>query len=146
MPLFLELTEQPADAVLRAIERGLAEHAAAAGVARDRRRLVVILRDGPDGLLGGLVGATVWGWLLVTELWVAAAHRQRGHGRRLLLAAEDEARRRGCHHALLDTFDFQAPAFYARLGYERFAALDDFPCGHTRLFLAKALLGTAATA
>jgi hypothetical protein len=41
--------------------------------------------------------------------------------------------------ALLDTFDFQALSFYARLGYEVFGRLDDFPKGHTRFFVAKTL-------
>jgi GNAT superfamily N-acetyltransferase len=56
-----------------------------------------------------------------------------------MAAAEEEARRRGCHHALLDTFDFQARSLYERLGYEVFGTLDDFPRGHQRFFMRKAL-------
>jgi hypothetical protein len=47
--------------------------------------------------------------------------------------------RRGCHHALLDTFDFQAREFYEKLGYAVFGSLDDFPRAHVRLFMKKAL-------
>ena len=40
--------------------------------------------------------------------------------------------RRGCARAELRTFDFQAPAFYKKLGYEEFLVSEDFPRGHTR--------------
>ncbi len=54
-------------------------------------------------------------------------------------AAENEALARGCHGAYLDTFSFQAPDFYQKLGYEIYGKLDDFPKGHCRYFLRKKL-------
>jgi hypothetical protein len=39
-----------------------------------------------------------------------------------------------------NTYDFQALLFYERLGYEQFAALEDYPPGHSRHFLKKRLL------
>lgn len=38
----------------------------------------------------------------------------------LILALEQAARERGCTHAHLDTFSFQARPFYEKLGYELF--------------------------
>lgn len=38
-------------------------------------------------------------------------------GGKLLRAAEDEARRRGCDRANVSSFTFQAPDFYRRHGY-----------------------------
>jgi GNAT superfamily N-acetyltransferase len=92
-----------------------------------------------ERIVGGLTGATVWGWLEVKLLWVSEHHRGRGYGTRLLRTAEDEARRRGCHHAVLDTVDFQARGFYEALGYRTFASLADFPRGHSRIFFEKTL-------
>ncbi len=39
----------------------------------------------------------------------------------------------------LDTFAFQAPGFYEKLGYEIFGTLDQFPRGSCRHFLYKRL-------
>jgi ribosomal protein S18 acetylase RimI-like enzyme len=55
--------------------------------------------------------------------------------------AEDLARERGCVGVWLDTFDFQAPEFYRKHGYEQFGRLDDYPPGHQRLFFQKRLQG-----
>jgi GNAT superfamily N-acetyltransferase len=44
--------------------------------------------------------------------------RRRGVGRELMAYAETRVVERGCHSALLDTFSFQARAFYEKLGYE----------------------------
>ena len=51
---------------------------------------------------------------------------------------------RGCHHALVDTFDFQAREFYERLGDETVGELHDFRRGHTRFFMRKSLHGPRA--
>jgi ribosomal protein S18 acetylase RimI-like enzyme len=105
------------------------------------RPLGVVVRD-PNGTVGGgLVGYTHWRWLFITHLWVAEVLRGRGYGRAIMRLAEREAIRRGCRHAHLDTFDFQARGFYEGLGYEVFGVLDDYPAGHTRYFLRKRSLG-----
>jgi GNAT superfamily N-acetyltransferase len=125
---------------IRTIERGLIEHAEESGIEpRNQREIAAWLRDDSGRVAGGLTGDTVWGWLQVKLLWVASEHRGKGYGAKLLGAAEEEARRRGCHHALLDTFDFQARGLYERLGYEVFGTLDDFPRGHQRYFMRKKL-------
>ena len=46
---------------------------------------------------------------------------------------------RGCRHAYLDTFDFQARPFYEKQGYAAFGVQDDYPPGHRRYFVEKGL-------
>ncbi len=101
------------------------------------RELTIWLRDDQQRIVGGVIGSTYWGWLLVEFLWVDERLRGRGYGRLLLTTAEREAVRRGCRHACLETFSFQAPAFYAKLGYVVFGILDDFPDRHRRYSLKK---------
>lgn len=45
----------------------------------------------------------------------------------LVKMAEQEGKRRGCWHALVDTFSFQALPFYVKLGYQLQMSLADFP-------------------
>lgn len=138
MKMSVEETAPESD--VQIIERGLTDHAAESGIEpRNHRQIAVLLRDDEGRLVGGLAGDTVWGWLQVKLLWVASEHRGQGYGAKLMTAAENEARRRGCHHALLDTFDFQARSLYERLGYEVFGTLGEFPRGHQRFFMRKPL-------
>ncbi len=65
--------------------------------------------------------------------------RGQSYGQRLLALAEEEARKRGAEYAYLDTLSFQAPEFYKKQGYEIFGTLEDFPKGHQRYFMTKAL-------
>jgi len=105
----------------------------------NRQPLAVFLRDGDDQIVGGLHGDTYWGWLYVAAFWIHPDLRLQGYGEKLLRIAEEEAIRRGCHHAHLDTMSFQALPFYEKQGYEVFGQIDDLPVGHTRYFLKKKL-------
>lgn len=110
------------------------------------RALGVLLQDELGQTIGGLWGATSYGWLF-TQLLVVPEHlRGRGFGTRLMRLAEEEAMARGCHDAWLDTHDFQALAFYQRLGYTCFGKLPDYPHGHSRFFMRKSLKHGAAPA
>jgi ribosomal protein S18 acetylase RimI-like enzyme len=100
------------------------------------RKLAVFARRDTE-IVAGLFAFTHWNWLEIRHLWVAEALRHHGPGRELLLAAEREARMRGCDHAHVDTFSFQAIPFYERLGYSVFGRLENYPAGHTRVFLQK---------
>jgi GNAT superfamily N-acetyltransferase len=90
-------------------------------------------------LRGACLGKIYWHWLCLDLLWVAEGFRHRGYGKDLLGKAEDEGRSRGCVNVLLDTFSFQAPEFYRRLGYIEFGRLPGFPDGHARIYLTKKL-------
>lgn len=88
---------------------------------------------------GPNVGLVFGGWGYIKLLWVDAALRGQGHGRRLLQRMEEEALRLGCRNAHLDTYSFEARPFYEKNGYEVFATLDDFPPGNSKHFLRKRL-------
>jgi ribosomal protein S18 acetylase RimI-like enzyme len=107
--------------------------------------VTVVLHGPDDELAGGLLGEIWAGWLHVTYLWIAAPYRAHRYGSDLLRAAERFAVEHGCHSARLETFSFQAPGFYQKLGYEVFATIDDYPPGHRHLFLRRALLRDRAT-
>ncbi|MFJ2831564.1 GNAT family N-acetyltransferase [Streptomyces sp. NPDC087263] len=96
--------------------------------------------DDAGALAGGLVGHTWAAWLHVTYLWVDDLHRGTGLGSRLLSEAERIARHdRDCGAARLETWDFQAPDFYRKQGYEVVCAIPDYPPGVTEYTLTKRL-------
>lgn len=103
------------------------------------RPLSVLLRDEDGTVLGGLVGRSYSGWLYVELFHIPESRRHAGLGREVLSLAEREAAARGCLGVRLETYSFQAPGFYARMGYAVVGELHDCPPGHTRFSLAKRL-------
>ncbi len=99
----------------------------------------IFVRGDEGALRAGLIGHVYAGWLFVNLLWVHADLRRGGIGRGLLAEAERRGAALGCHSAWLDTFSFQAPEFYRKLGYREFARLD-YPPDHQRIFLKKRLI------
>lgn len=106
------------------------------------RSLRIFLRDGEGKTVGGIAGEMFGGWVYISLLWVDEALRNQGFGAQLLERLEVEAVRLGCKHAHVDTYSFEARPFYERAGYEVFATLDEYPAGHTKYFLKKALTGS----
>ena len=90
-------------------------------------QLYILLRDQNGRLLGGLIADTYWGWLDVDDFWLDETARGRGLGGMMLVAAEKEAIARGCRHAKLETFSFQARGFYEKCGYRVVGQLDEYP-------------------
>lgn len=109
---------------------------------RDARPLVILLRDSAGRIYAGLSGHTWGGSSEIRFLWVDQSRRHDGIGSRLLRAAEDEARSRGCTKIVLSTHSFQAPAFYMKLGYVVAGECSDVPSGHSHILLEKLLTPT----
>jgi ribosomal protein S18 acetylase RimI-like enzyme len=102
--------------------------------------LAVLLRD-PDSeaVIGGLWGASVVGWLYIDLVAVPEGFRGQGLGTELLQKAEEIARKRGCIGMWLYTASFQAPAFYEKLGFQKFGTVPDYPRGHDSIYYSKRL-------
>jgi GNAT superfamily N-acetyltransferase len=112
---------------------------AAASGHHDARMLSVAVRGDGGDLRGGLYGWTWGGCGYVDLLWVRDDQRGLGLGADLLAAAEAEIRRRGCDRVALSTHSFQAPGFYARLGYTECGRTPGYPRGHDDIHLVKQL-------
>jgi GNAT superfamily N-acetyltransferase len=105
----------------------------------DGEWLAIFVKDEQGRVVVGICGNTWGGCLEIRQFWVEEARRNQGLGTKLLQAAEQEARRRGCQQVILMTFTFQAPAFYAKHGFEVIAMVDDHPRGYENLLLRKRL-------
>lgn len=133
--------------VMDDIENGLRErleaeinafNVAATGYA-DGAVLNIAARGDGGQLCGGLSGWTWGGCGFIEFLWVRGDHRGSGLGARLLAAAEQEARRRGCGQVAVSTHSFQAPGFYARFGYHECGGTPACPRGYDQIHLVKQL-------
>ena len=133
----IEPATEPDPAARAAVARALLAHNETFLGPPDSRPLVLCLRASDGEVIGGIWGRTASRWLFVEMLFVPETLRGQGVGAELLLAAETEARARGCLGVWLDTFSPSARDFYLRQGYGRFGEIGDYPPGHARYFLCK---------
>ena len=135
----LVISTEPTPGEVQYLEDRLYEFNSAATGITGGEWLAIFVRDGDHRIGAGSCGNTWGGCAEIRQFWVEEARRKQGLGTRLLGAAEQEARRRGCWQMLLMTFSFQAPAFYAKHGFEVVAVVDDHPDGHRNMLLRKRL-------
>ena len=132
-----EPTPQPED--IEIVRRGLSAYNREHAPDDKFEPLTFFVRDAQGAVIGGLLGGTIWSWLYVDILWLGDDLRGQGYGSGLLAEAELLAIERGCIGSHLTTMSFQARAFYERHGYSVYGVLDDFPPGHSKYMLRKAL-------
>ncbi len=135
----ITLTDVVTSDMEQAIVAPLIEYNASQAGTSGARALAILIKDCDDKIIGGLWGKTSHGWLFTQLFVIPESLRGQGLGTKLLLQAEQEAIDRGCHGAWLDTFEFQARAFYERLGYACFGQIEDYPIGFSRFFMKKSL-------
>ena len=101
--------------------------------------LNIVEYDENQNVIAGILGGTYWGWLHIDILWVDEKFRRKNIGSQLLIAAENEAKKRGCHSVHVDTMSWQAPEFYKKHGYELISELDNIPNGYKKFHFIKRL-------
>ena len=131
--------EEPSQSDLDALRDAIIAFNEEATGYRDGRYLAAFVRDETGTVVAGLSGFTWGGYAKVEYLWIAAPYRRAGLGRELLTAAETQARARGCDVIVLDTHDFQAPGFYAKLGYVACGRTEGTPRGSGQTWFRKSL-------
>ena len=123
------------------LDKELTAFNTAATGAGDYGSLSVKVADSAGELVGGLTAWT-WGGLCgISMLWVREDCRKDGWGSKILLAAEAEARRRGCDRVAVSSFTFQAPGFYQRHGYVETGRTLGIPGGNADVHMFKSLTG-----
>ncbi|WP_151735034.1 GNAT family N-acetyltransferase ['Paenibacillus yunnanensis' Narsing Rao et al. 2020] len=102
--------------------------AQAAGKLSDKVDTVELtMADGSGEIKAGITASIYWRQMHVDFLWVDESLRGQQVGTKLLEQAEQLARKHGCRYIRLETFSFQAPDFYQKLGFTIFGVLDDSP-------------------
>ena len=123
-----------------AIGGGLASFNDAVTGISNRRPLAVVVRDPEtNDIVGGAIGRSYLGVLSLDLFHLPKPLRGSDLGSEILRMFEEEGRQRGCRSALLNTYSFQAPAFYERNGWRRFGEIACDPPGNSRVFMTKEL-------
>ena len=107
--------------------------------AAESEPLNIYVEDDSGELMAGLVGETFGNWLEIEYLFVKEDIRGQGIGSQLLQQAESEAKKRNCRFAFVNTYQFQAPAFYQKYGYKEVFTLKDYPYTGQRHYYQKDL-------
>ena len=128
-----------ARAVAGRIRKGLIEYNTAKAGKPAYKRLVLSARDAKGRIVGGLTGDLYWNALYVELLWLEKGARKSGLGAGLMREAESRARRARKELIFLNTYSFQAPGFYRRLGFRSFGRIRNYPRGASRIFFVKML-------
>lgn len=82
-----------------------------------------IAKNDSEEVVGAVHGNTEWEWVFIKHLWVSEDFRGMELGSELMETIIQEANRRGRYKYYLSTFEFQAPEFYKKLGFEIFGTL-----------------------
>ena len=101
--------------------------------------LYLYVEDEYGEIMAGLVAETFGNWLEIEYLFVKEDLRGQGIGSQLLQQAESEAKKRNCRFAFVNTYQFQAPAFYQKYGYKKVFTMKDYPYTGQRHYYQKEL-------
>lgn len=136
MQLRLENTEsqkaQEIGGLIRSYNRSKRE-------AAESEPLNLYVEDDSGEVLAGLVAETFGNWLEIEYLFVKEGLRGQGIGSQILQRAESEAKKRNCRFAFVNTYQFQAPAFYQKHGYKEVFTMKDYPYTGQRHYYQKDL-------
>ncbi|MCY4556954.1 MAG: GNAT family N-acetyltransferase [Chloroflexi bacterium] len=134
----MEFVTNPTDHQLAEVEHGLNEYNAGVVSARSVTPVQAVFVESGRAV-AGVVAAAYWGKLHVRLLWVHSDHQHEGLGTRLMRWAEDRGRDLHCVSIMVDTMSFQAPEFYAKLGYGQFGVSGGYEGGASRHYFEKTL-------
>ncbi|MGA9638717.1 GNAT family N-acetyltransferase [Flavobacterium sp.] len=99
--------------------------------------LEIILRTLENEIIGGIYGKSIWNTMEIKTFIIKEEYRNKGFGNRLMEEVENEARKRKCDYISLDTFSFQAPEFYKKLGFQQVGVETDFPKSYNKYYFRK---------
>ncbi|PIQ73442.1 GNAT family N-acetyltransferase [Candidatus Roizmanbacteria bacterium CG11_big_fil_rev_8_21_14_0_20_36_8] len=118
---------------------GMLAYHASKGHPRKTEVNSILLKNKENKVKGAVVVSFLWNGMHIDSLWIDETLRNLNWGSKLMEMAEEEAIKRGCTIAYTDTFTWQAPDFYKKLGYTTYGELEDFPKGNSLYYLKKFL-------
>jgi GNAT superfamily N-acetyltransferase len=125
------------------IDNGLGDYNDAAAPLHEVRPVSCVARDASGVVVGGAIGRRWGACCELQQLWVREDLRGTGLGARVVNQFEQHAAAQGCTIVVLETFSFQAPGFYQRLGYRVEHESRVYPHGLIKFHMTKTLAPVA---
>ncbi|MDK2124571.1 GNAT family N-acetyltransferase [Parachitinimonas caeni] len=135
----LKIIHQPSDTLMQTLDQKITEFNVQHWEVKQKYPLAIIVENEDGELQAGATAKTFGDWLLIENIWVSESLRGQNLGSQLLAKLEQQAIERGCRHALLDTLNFQARAFYERYGYTVQWTQEGYPRTGCKHFMTKTL-------
>ena len=136
---FVASSGEPNPEDKKVLVEGMLSHHAKKGHPRKSEVFSIFMKDQNNKVLGGVIVSFLWNGMEIQSLWVDESQRKQGWGQKLMEAVEAEAIKRGCTLAYTNTFSWQAPDFYSKLGYTLYGKLEGFPEGNSLSYFCKKL-------
>ncbi len=135
-----ETIEGDLPAEVKHIDRGLHAYNTRAADLAAVVNIACLARDSKSKEVIGGALARRWGSCCeLQQIWVDERKRKAGLGRQIMHRIESHAKSNGCTLLYLDTFSFQCPDFYQRLGYEVVCEFQGLPNGVSKYIMQKQL-------
>lgn len=131
---------EPNEEDKKVMVEGMLSYHASKGHPRKTETYTIVLKNKENKVVGMAIVSFLWNGMHIDTLWVDESVHKQGWGKKLMEMAEKEAIKRGCTLAYTDTFTWQAPGFYEKLGYELYGKLENFPEGNSLSYYRKNLI------
>jgi GNAT superfamily N-acetyltransferase len=138
--LKIEFLESPSQAEVSSIYEGLREFNLPHLPGLYELEFGVFIRNDELQIIGGAIGNIILSVMHIKYLWLTKAIRGQGIGSNIIATLEANAKSRGLKSITLDTYSFQAPDFYTKMGFLEVGKFENYPCtGIDKLFFQKNL-------
>lgn len=106
------------------------------------KHISLYLQDESQKIVGGVLIWIHTESIYIPTVWVDENLRHKGYGKKLLQAAEEEGRKRGCKYVTLDA-NFQSASFYVKQDYHVIGEIKNYIFKHTKTYFRKSLVASS---
>lgn len=138
MNITLDVDRHPTINDIDVIQKGI-NHFNNSKIGESPDEFCIYLRDDANVIHGGLFAVIYSDAIHIILMWMEEELRNKSYGKKLIQAAEEEAIKRKCKFAYVDTFSFQAEGFYQKCGYHPIGVINQALFDYSRIFLKKEL-------
>ena len=90
-----------------------------------------------DICIGGALGMIYFNWYHLSDFWIDEKYRNKGLGSKIMEEIEKIVKENNALGIKVDSWDYQAPSFYEKLGYKKWAEFKDCPPGTIHYYFYK---------